>query len=180
MPDTNIFDTDYTIGEESLYDENILVADATNISLYGSQLSPNLSMDFPVSKGRYKLTVKNPSSPSAMFGNESIYVPVDDGVNIEYKKVIIESVKYDFSEERAYVYIDVKENPIPIVLLWGAVILACSIAGALAINSVLESVETLSDSVFGDIGTLIKNPISWAIIAIVGAGVILPYVYKRK
>ena len=129
-------DDEYLFGGE--YDWN--KADCTIVGYsYDEKLS-----DVVLSKGAYRLKIGNPSGDISDFSPSSNWVNVA-GINKEFS---VDKIRYDYQEDKLYVDIDIKDNPIPAVVIWGAVIIAVSITGALTVNSILEDITPLTKSPF--------------------------------
>lgn len=145
-------------------------SDATQVNIPSGVDGDSFMTDTLIRKGRYRLVVRNPESD--VFVNDPISTVagfVDESGNYQSKAIRIDSIKVDLLANRAVVDITVLENPIPLIAVWGAVFVACAIAGALATNSIIESVEVLLD-----------KPISWLIVILVGFVLLAPFIVSPK
>ena len=144
--------------------------DVTRVDIPTGSVSSNQVMnDTLITKGRYRLTVRNPVGP--VFTNEPIpteaLVTTEDGTIVS-KAITVDMIRVDVESNKAFIDITVHDNPIPLIALYGAVFVVCAIAGALSATSVLESVETI-----------LEKPISWLIVILVGFIVLAPFIGKR-
>ena len=138
-----------------------------NLSIDTSNIDP----DFLITKGRWKFYIKNPNTfDTNSFDRFASVIPVtnNDGTITE-KRYVIESMKYNVSQNSLVVQINIIDNPIPLILVYaaiGAIILA---AGAISINSILTHVEKIIDA-----------PIIWPIALIILFPMVLPLFSKSK
>ena len=124
-------------------------------------------------KGLWKFVISNPSGTIDNYkAIEDYAVFVDDDGNICHKKYMIESVSIDVPNNKLNVFVRIYENPIPAVVIYGAIWATVIIIGAISANSVLESVEEVIGSV--------ASPNIILLVVIIGAIIALPYIFKRK
>ena len=125
----------------------------------------NVNNDLILSTGKYKLTIGNPTGNvneiEKSFSGVAAFV--DNDGQIYNKNYDIYKWDYDVQKNKLYLYLDLKQNPIPIFILYGAIAITLMVAGAISVNSVLEHVEKLSDNVTSN---LLSSPVIWAIVAI--------------
>ena len=151
-----MFDDKGNIDLMRIYDDFTLAnvtRDNTVISFaQNTPIAADVNTDFLLTKGRWKFTYSNPKvfnfTPST---EKAVYI---ENSKVVEKEFDIVSVKYDFENNRASIIVDIKENPIFMVIVWGAVIAATALIGAYAVNSVLLSFGSLSDSPLA-LGTIV-------------------------
>jgi hypothetical protein len=173
---SNPFDA-YVINPQDIRFENgVMEPDATQVAAFSGYIDSSIDKDVTLSKGWYRFTIKNPVSFNASLDVVNGVMPVDDGTgNVVNKRYTVQNLSYSVVENRMFVDVHVIDNPIPLFIVWGAVAVALAVAGALAVNSVLESIEQITAPVFN----FLTSPVG--IIAIIGvlALLILPY-FRRK
>lgn len=96
--------------------------------------------------GEWRLHITNPNNKASAGIHTSIKdtVKVIDPVKgVVDKKYEIVGVEYDLVGEMIYVDIKIYQNPIPILLIYGAIAVGLTVIGAMALNSILVKVEQL-------------------------------------
>lgn len=154
-----LWDEYYDYGENP--NDNTFVNTTPVVSKYDGVL---------LTKGKYKLTIANPTGKIDNFGSYADTIDfVDyDGV-FQSKRYVVSGSKYDAVNDKLIIWIEILENPIPIFVIWGAVAIAVMITGAITTDSILEDVEKIVD-----------KPISWGIMLIFLLPVIAIFVKDMK
>lgn len=174
---SDIFDQFITNIDDIRFDENgIMRPDVTQVAAFSGYIDKNVDSAVLLTKGWYRFTIGNPVSFEKSMNVIDGVMPVDDGTG-EYvdKRYSVGNLRYDVIQDEMYVDVHVVDNPIPLILVWGAVAVALAVAGALAANSVLRSVEKITTPVFD----FFKSPVGIILMVGVLALMILPY-FKRK
>jgi hypothetical protein len=105
---------------------------------------------------------------------KTITEPIKDSVIVDgygtKKQYDIVSISYDVEHNECSVLVDIKENPIPLLIIYPVIYAAILIIGAIAINSVLKSVTQVIEKPID----ALNSPVGWAIILIIAGLFLLP------
>ena len=140
--------------------------DATGVVPVNMGLDVNTDVidSIVVTNGSYRLHFNNPvreiflSNPintNAVYYNKSGF--------LETKELIVDNISIDLKSNSGTVDITVKENSITLAVVWGAVIVASSIAVAFSVESILTKIEKL-----------VPKSMSWVILLLIGLSLITP------
>jgi len=144
---------------------------------YGVKLKQNVNSQLLLTVGKWKFTIGKPIGPLNNFTPISKQVAfLDDNNDFQMKAYTVEAVSYNPISNKLEVTVDIHENPIPLFIIYGAVIGIASIVAAMSIDSVLEKVEQVITSVPKELG---KSPFAWAIVLIFLIPVVM-LVFRRK
>lgn len=128
--------------------------------------------------GKWKFTIGKPEGPINNFARVTDQVAfLDDNDNFQMKSYTVEAVSYNPLTDKLEVTVDIHQNPIPLFIIYGAVIGIAAIVAAMSIDSVLEKVEQVVTSIPKELG---KSPFAWAIVLIFLIPVILLTVRRKK
>jgi hypothetical protein len=172
MPEQyNTFDWD-AVGEllannPYQYDD-FIPADATSTK-QGFEISENIDKGMLLSKGRYIFTIGKPAGTITDLKEllkDSIVV---DG---ELKDFEIYDLKYNFQNDKLQLFVNIIDNPIPILVIWGAVAIAVMITGAITTSSILEDITPIVD--------VVTSPIGYGILLIFLIPIIIPLLKQLK
>lgn len=122
--------------------------------------------DILITKGTYRLTIRNPQSNvfiDSPIATQATFTD-QDGI-LRSKAISVDNIFVNLQENKAIIIVTVHENPIPLIAIYGAVFIVVSVIGALSVESVFESIETVLD-----------KPISWGIVAIILLAFIAPFI----
>ena len=143
----------------------------------GALISKSIDGSRMLTKGSYKLTFFNPE-----FSKKAVLTePIEDTCSvfdpekfIEIpKKYSVDQIEYDYPNNRMVVDITIEENPIPIFILYGAVIGVIALIGAWSTTTVLEKVEETFVSVT-------SSPITYGIILVLLLPLLMPLMSGKK
>jgi len=153
-------------------------ADVTNVN--GLYLDNKLKESFTLTKGSWRLTIKNPvGMPGEITDKITDFVLLlDESGEFKQKQFTLDRTKYEAINNKLIVDITIIDNPIPVAVIYGAVILISVIAIAVGTNSVLESVEEIT---VGS-GGLLNHPAVWLILLAIALPAITVFykTVKRK
>ena len=149
-------------------------ADDTNVNI--PNLPNNINSDFMLTKGFWKLTFTNPINSNEISDNIARFPVTNENGYTEEKEVHITKVKLNVSDNTLDVFVDVKSNPIPIVVYYGIVYLTLITAGAIATTSVLTTVEPIIKPVTD----ILNSPIIYMVLLIFLLPVITNFLKKSK
>lgn len=139
-------------------------------------ISPNVNPDEMLSAGTYEFYISNPDGSVNIdeLLEGSLQTPTEDE---DAKKVNFEIIKthYAPANDMAVITVKILDDP-PVFLIYGAVAVVLFVVGALSINSILESVVKVAESV----GNLLKSPATYGIILIFLLPLVLPLLSKGK
>lgn len=101
----------------------------------------NIPEGFSLTNGLWKITISNPVYTEKQFETKTLINLM--GEEGEHKQIIVESVKHDFEKKEMYVIVKVTKNPIPLLVIWGAIIAIGAISAAVSFKSIIKSVEKI-------------------------------------
>lgn len=180
MPDPDFFDW------ESIADEvnnnpyeytNFIPVDATDARGFG--ISPDINQSLQLTKGSYRLKIGNPTGTITGFRDKIQDFVVVDSMEKGFK---VFKLKYSIMEDKLFVSITIKDNPIPVLVIWGAVAIAVMITGAITMGSVLEDITPIATPIVETISQLpkiVNSPLGYGIILIFLLPLLLP-LFKKK
>lgn len=131
---------------------------------------------FMMTKGRWKLFISNPANATTVFERVVDSVSVVGEFGPEVKDYVIEKTVLDLENNMLEVTINIIHNPIPILIIYGAIAGILAIIGSITINSVLTKIEKVTEPVFD----IVSKPMVWAIIAIFLLPILKPFIGKVK
>lgn len=148
--------------------DSFIPADAT-FTKQGFEISDNIDKGMSLSKGKYIFTIGKPAGTVTDLKEllkDSIVV---DG---QLKDFEIYDLKYDFQNDKLQLFVNIIDNPIPILVIWGAVAIAVMITGAITTHSILESITPIVD--------VVTSPLGYGILLIFLIPIIMPLFKKGK
>lgn len=134
-----------------------IAADNTNvIDTYKVPISNLIDGGMSLTKGKWKFVYSNPNAVTFLPSTEQA-IFFDGQADLKTKELEIESIVYDFEKNEASIIVDIKDNPIPAIIVWGVIISATAIIGAFSANSILKRIESLGSNpvAIGGISVLI-------------------------
>ena len=143
----------------------------------GIKIKQTINSRLMLTVGKWKFTIGKPAGPINNFTMVNDQVAfLDDNDDFQMKSYTIEAVSYNPISDKLEVTVDIHENPIPLFIIYGAVIGITAIVAAMSVDSILEKVEQVVTSVPKELG---KSPFAWAIVAIFLIPVVM-LIFRRK
>lgn len=124
------------------YGEAGIIVAGTYVDAIGDDAVSPYDETFLLTKGRYRVYFNNPTFESFDFTQETHYVTVDG----KRKQIDILGFDYDYENRKAVVTLDVVDNPIPALLVWGIVLAVATSVGLVLAGSTISKVEKVIDA----------------------------------
>jgi hypothetical protein len=149
------------------------------VNTVNGNVSTSVNKEFLLTTGKWRFTVRN-----AQGNFNKVFTPVQDAVqfvdekgNFVSKRYSVDAIAYNVETKKATIDISIYENPIPVLVIWGAVIAVSAIVVALSASCVLEKVE----KVFVDVSAEVKsNPLIWLVIIAVALPIIFKFIPHKE
>jgi hypothetical protein len=140
-------------------------SDATNVRTDdGFRMKDTINSRLQLTKGRWRLTISKPNGPVTNFLPKSDVVGfLDDNDEFQLKAYSVDAVSYNPLTDKLEVEVDIKQNPIPLFIIYAAVIGVSAVLAAMSVDSVLEKVEQVVTNIPKELG---KSPFAWGILLI--------------
>lgn len=153
--------------------------DATSVRLTdGIRANQNINTRLQLTKGRWRFTIAKPSGPVTGFTPiQDAVAFLDDNDDFQLKSYSVDELTYNPVTDKLEVVVDIKENPIPLFVIYGAVIGITAIIAAMSVDSVLEKVEQVVTTIPKELG---KSPFAWGILLIFLVPVLILAYKKTK